>query len=290
MFFIILGGVLLHQGKANLNIYDLPTLWNMGFGTVSANSQVDYTGHGLLPTVLFANSPQAILSFLYLTYNGLYSCMLGAHEWSLFARSRRTLRVTSPAGKQRSTYYLQLPYYYAIVSPLHPFIPSPISFPLNPHFNDRTNPLQPLLILSGLLHWLMSQSLFLSSVDVFTSLGTLSSQSILSVGYSCIAIIFAIIVGCVAVTAGIANGFRLYNAGIPLVGSCSAAISAACHRPKDDRDASLEAVKWGAGDMDGDGEVDERGERRVGHCCLTSFEVSSPVPGELYAGIKRKSD
>jgi hypothetical protein len=42
--------------------------------------------------------------------------------------------------------------------------------------------------------------------------------------------------------------------------------------------------------MDGDGEVDERGEGRVGHCCLTSFEVSSPVPGELYAGSKRKSD
>jgi hypothetical protein len=102
----------------NLGIYDIKSLYEMGFGTANPNSLVGVAPPGLISTVLFANMPQAILSFLYLSYNALYSCVLGAHEWSLFAGSRRTLRVTSPAGKQRSTYYLQLPYPYAIVSTL----------------------------------------------------------------------------------------------------------------------------------------------------------------------------
>jgi hypothetical protein len=59
----------------------------------------------------------------------------------------------------------------------------------------------------------------------------------------CIAVFFAILVGVVAVTAGVINGFRRYNVGIPLVGSCSAAISAACHRPGEDSSASLLPLK-----------------------------------------------
>lgn len=86
----------------------------------------------------------------------------------------------------------------------------------------------------------MSQSLFLALVDIIDDNGQLGSgQSISTVGYSCIAIFFAIIVGVVAVTAGLLNGFRRYDPGIPIVGSCSAAISAACYRPKDDTSASL---------------------------------------------------
>jgi hypothetical protein len=115
-FFIILGIVLLREGMAGVGIYDLSTLWQLGFGQVNANAIVGSAPSGLIAKVLFANLPQGILSFLYLTYNGLYSCMLGAHEWSLFATRRRTVRVTAPVGKQRSTYYLQLPYWYAIVS------------------------------------------------------------------------------------------------------------------------------------------------------------------------------
>lgn len=103
-------------GSDTGGIYDLKKLYQLGFGKVDADYLVGIAPTGLVATVLFANMPQAILSFLYLTYNGIYSCVLGAHEWSLFARSRMPLRVTSPVGQQRSTYYLQLPYNYAIVS------------------------------------------------------------------------------------------------------------------------------------------------------------------------------
>jgi hypothetical protein len=101
---------------AGVGVYDLKTLWQLGFGEVNANAVVGIAPRGLIAKVLFANLPQGILSFLYLTYNGLYSCMLGAHEWSLFATRRRAVRVTAPVAQQRSTYYLQLPYWYAVVS------------------------------------------------------------------------------------------------------------------------------------------------------------------------------
>ena len=116
-FFIFLGIGLLKSGMSALGITTVSQMWALGFGTVTGNAIVSSAPSSLIPTVLFANLPQAILSFLYLTYNGLFSCVLGAHEWSLFAKHARTLRVTSPQGQQRSTYYLQLPYYYALVSP-----------------------------------------------------------------------------------------------------------------------------------------------------------------------------
>lgn len=114
--FIAFGIYLLNLGMTQINIYNISELYGLGFGTVSANSVVSVAPTGLLATTLFANLPQAILSFLYLTYNGLFSCMLGSYEWSRFGRFRKSLRVTAPAGNQRSTYYLQLPYTYAIAS------------------------------------------------------------------------------------------------------------------------------------------------------------------------------
>ena len=95
---------------------NITELYTLGFGTVSSNSLVNIPLPGLIATVLLANLLQGILSFLYLTYNGLFSCVLGANEWSRFAQYRQPLRVTTPIGKQHSTYYLQLPYTYAIVS------------------------------------------------------------------------------------------------------------------------------------------------------------------------------
>ena len=200
-------------------------------------------------TILVANSPQVLLSFLFLTYNGLFTCMLEAEEWSGYAHERKSLRVTSPVGEQRSTYRLQLPYRYGI----------------------------PLLVLSGTLHWLVSQSLFLARVTAFTSGGVEDAKgSISTIGYSCIAIITVIILGAVVIVIGIMNGFRRYRAGMPLVGSCSAAISAACHRPDGDVDAATKRVMWGPV-----GEEDEHGSR---HHCFTSWEIETPVEGVKGAG------
>ncbi len=139
--------------------------------------------------------------------------------------------------------------------------------------------------MSGGLHWLMSQSLFLALVTVYDDTGIMDpGNSISTVGYSCIAIFCALILGSMAVFCGIINGFRRYDDGIPLVGSCSAAISAACHRPSVDAMAYARPVMWGVMDAD---ENDGRGSE-VGHCCFSSFEVGKPQKGHLYAGMKRK--
>lgn len=189
--------------------------------------------------------------------------MLLAAEWADFAHDRKPLRVTSPHGAQRSTYRLQLPYRYGI----------------------------PLLVTSGTLHWLVSQSLFLARVTAFTpDGGEDASGSISTIGYSCVAIITVILLGTVVVLLGIANGCRRYREGMPMVGSCSAAISAACQRPGWDEEASRRAVLWGASGerkrvVDVGGRVLGVGEELVvGHCCFSSWEVEKPVVGELYMG------
>ena len=213
---------------------------------------------GIHLSILIANSPQVLLSFLFLTYNGLFTCMLLGQEWSCYAHVRKPLRVTSPVGSQRSTYRLQLPYKYGI----------------------------PLLVLSGTLHWLVSQSIFLARVDWYDNgfpdegdgdqyldQYDIQYQSISTLGYSCIAIITVIALGGIVVIIGILHGFRRYKPGAPLVGSCSAAISAACHRPNEDVDAPLKPVMWGA----------VKSSNPIGHCCFTSFEVTKPVKGQVYA-------
>jgi len=136
--------------------------------------------------------------------------------------------------------------------------------------------------MSGGLHWLMSQSLFLALVTVYDDTGTMDSgDSISTVGYSCIAIFCALILGSVAVLGGILNGFRRYDDGIPLVGSCSAAISAACHKQSVDTMAYVKPVMWGVVD-------DDDGGSEIGHCCFSSYGVGKPVKGHLYAGMKEK--
>ena len=202
---------------------------------------------GLHVCILIANSPQVLLSFLFLTYNGLFTCMLLGHEWSGYAHVRKPLRVTSPAGSQRSTYRLQLPYKYGI----------------------------PLLVLSGTLHWLVSQSIFLASIEWYDNITTPivgNNSNTSTLGYSCIAIITVIALGGIVVIIGILHGFRRYKPGIPLAASCSAAISAACHRPNEDVDAPYKPVMWGA----------IKSKNPIGHCCFTSFEVTKPVKGQKY--------
>ena len=192
----------------------------LGFGAINTAAVLKLPLPGLVATVLVANSPQLLLSFLYFAYNGLWTCMLLTKEWASYARARKPLRVTSPTGGQRSTYRLQLPYRHGV----------------------------PLVVISGTLHWLVSQSIFLVVLEAYVDDGIPYVEGDLTTyGYSPVAILTTIIVGTLVLALGIANGCRRYEMnGIPLAGSCSAAISAACHPPlKDDR-ASRKAVMWGA--------------------------------------------
>ena len=206
---------------------------------------------GIIASILLANTPQALLSFLFFIYNGLFSSMLLVEKWAGFAHERKVLRVSWPIGRQRFSYWLQLPYKYDVS----------------------------LLIVSGLLHWLVSQSLFLAHlIRLHDSLPVDSFFDVISTcGYSFIVIIFVIILGSIILLLGILAGSKKYNSDTPLVGSCSAVISAACHFLKNDPNASLLPLMWGAVET-------EKGS--VKHCCFSSLDVSPPVEGEVYAGVE----
>ncbi len=136
------------------------------------------------------------------------------------------------------------------------------------------------MIVSALLHWLVSQSIFFISVTVYDGSGSAGSwPGIATCGYSCIAIMFTIITSIFTLFSVVAIGFRRLRPGIPLVGACSAVISAACHRPQTDELAAFQPLKWGVA-------LHERNlESSVGHCCLSSRVVDMPVAGGYYAGI-----
>lgn len=175
--------------------------------------------------------------------------MLLAEDWSGFANERKNLRVTWPQGDQRSSYWLQLPYTYSIR----------------------------LLVTSFTLDWLFSQYFYYVLIIAGDSSNYKTSDSgtnLSMIGYSPIAMITVLILGFTLLLVLIINGLRRYKPGIPLAGSCSAAISAACQRPEADVNAAVLLVMWGSF-------LGTRG--RIGHCCFTSFDVLRPAEGRLYA-------
>jgi hypothetical protein len=101
-----------------------------------------------------------------------------------------------------------------------------------------------------------------------------TSQTILTCGFSFVALIFLISIGWVVLIIGVVLGFRKFKGGIPLVGSCSAAISAACHPLPNETDVALKEVMWGVVSIG----------KGVGHCALSGNYVSPPISGRLYLG------
>ena len=237
----------------------LAGLARLGYGSIDARTIITFpTDYSLTGNVLIANIAQPILSFLYFSYNGLFTCMLLGYEWSTYAYHKKGLRVSRLAtGSQRSTYFLQLPYRFAL----------------------------PLMALSGILHWLVSQSIFLVAIDVYKWNGTnesSASQGWKSCGYSPIAILTVIILGTLMVAAIIGFGFVPFKPGMNLVGSCSVAISAACHLAAgevDGYEAAMAKLQWG------DVGVSEEG---VGHCAFSTKKVKLPKDGVLYAGMSHR--
>lgn len=107
----------------------------------------------------------------------------------------------------------------------------------------------------------------------------LSSYFFYGLGYSPIAIIIAIATGVTVLVTTIGISFIPYKAGTNLVGSCSAAISAACHplpTQKSQGDELIyKKVKWGVVGDHSDG---------VGHCSFSDEAVELPQKGKVYAG------
>lgn len=234
------------------------TPWSIGLG--EANVQTMITGDGypdsLVANTIIANIPQAVFSILYFSSNGVYSSMTLAQEWSHYAFKRKGLRVSMfPQGSQRSTYFLSLPYRYSI----------------------------PLLGVSALLHWLISQSLYLVNIKAYgTNLLRQPVYDSTTCGYSPMAIVTTLSVGVALIICLVVLSFKRFKSGMPVAGSCSLAIAAACHPPTSgldggtiNEDSAVDTlpVKWG---------VVKSVLYGRDHCSFSSGEVELPQDGWMY--------
>lgn len=209
---------------------------------------------------------------VYFSYNATITSMLLAHEWSGFFKRAKALRVSrTRRGLQRSTYFLQLPYRYAI----------------------------PLLSLSALLHWLASQSLSVVSVELYNMFGAHDSSGcthdtesfvpserylnsrcghdFVTMSYSPLGILLSLIV-VVVLSVGLFVLGRTKLNPMPVVGSCSAAVAASCHISPSEQSAWEKPLRWGVFSLGRNGQ-----DPSVGHCGLSSNDVEQPVPGTLYS-------
>ncbi|DAA77384.1 TPA_exp: Uncharacterized protein A8136_6644 [Trichophyton benhamiae CBS 112371] len=207
----------------------------------------------------FLEKPDTTLvySLIYFAYNGILTAMTMSAEWSQYATQRKGLRVSAaPNAAQRSKYFLSLPYRYAI----------------------------PLMTTSGILHWLISQSFFLVGIEAYDQNLQRDPASDISVcGYSPIAIVCSISLGTAMISCLVGLGFKPFKSAMPVAGSCSLAIAAACfpdpgtYDPEKQAgstpDIACLALKWGVVLLD---------ESSVGHCAFSSKDVTMPVNGEVY--------
>ncbi|GIZ37914.1 hypothetical protein CKM354_000134300 [Cercospora kikuchii] len=211
---------------------------------------------GFIASVLLVNTPQIGLSCCYLGYNGILTSMHLAYEFSGYAVDRKGLRVTEPRGAQRSTYWLQLPFRYSL----------------------------PLLAATALLHWLISQSLFLIRVVPYRAeLSTQTLEALTAdksgVGISLVPMLAGVVLALCMLLIVMGLGFRKLASNMPIAGSCSFALAAAAHRPQEDEKASTLPLMWG--------EIFHMGTEDLGHCSFTSEEVVEVEPNRKYAGSRQ---
>jgi len=167
---MIVAAVLLFRGFVSLRqrrfSTSLASLWDLGFGSLTPYTYIvvglpTEDPAGLVSNVLLANLPQLILSVLYIIYNVMLSAFLVQREFSRMGSVRKPLRVSEPIGIQRSSYFISLPLRYGI----------------------------PLYMSSGVMHWLLSQSLFLARITAIAPDGRVDVEhSYSTCGYSPVAI------------------------------------------------------------------------------------------------------
>jgi len=252
-FFIIIATVLL----ARPNVTELATTddgvpWDWNWATSSIKelpiAQRSFSTGGILFNAWLANASQLVLSMAYFALNRLCTSICFAREWNDCAIHRKGLRTTNPSGKQRPAYFLQLPYRWAV----------------------------PLTTISGVLHWLLSQSLFLVLLEIRDMDGKIiEAESISTVGYSNLSLLVFATTYLTTLLVVLRLQLRRITLHIPPANHCSLVISAACHPPPEDVNAQLKRVQWGV--------MRKRFGARVGHCSFTSEDVLTPEQGKHYA-------
>lgn len=212
-----------------------------------------------------ANLPQVAVSYVYLTLNNILTTMLAMAEWCAFVTDpSKGLRVSSPmpGTSQRSTYFLSLPYKWAI----------------------------PTTVAIALLHWLVSQMLFFAQIDIYqmSSEGKYSVSTQNNVYQSRFAGIFAVSIAIALLVALFATALiGLYPEHIPLSGCSSASIAAACQpfRLREDEDSMrgfdpdlpFQKLYWGVVE-DPDSATDN-----IGHATFSASSVTTLVKEKIYA-------
>lgn len=214
-----------------------------------SNNTTAFDASSILVNTFVANSPQVLLSGVYFILNTTLTAHSSALEWNRFGNRPQSLRVTSPRGRQISKHFLQLPYQRAI----------------------------PLIIFSCLLHWLLSQTLFLARLEVRDRSGELvKDYSVCACGFSLISMFTTLFffLGGIAYIASVI--LKSSTDVVPFGANSSLILSAACHPPPEDKDNHLKFLMWGV--------VPSRlGGDSIGHCSLTSGRATAPEEGKEYA-------
>ena len=245
----------------------LPTILHLGFGLKPnfIGLHTETKNYSLIQCVFLANIVHIVVSFLYLFYNNILTHQLVADQWARFLRpdGKKALRVSTPLGMQRSSYILSLPLAYSAV----------------------------LTVAMVLLHWLVSQSLFVVQTIGFDTAGRKMPPSIFngsSVGYALLPIVLATVVGVIMVVALLVNSFARSHRLVPLEflawGSSSAHIESLCHRPHGDEDAHLFPLSIGV--VVDSGGVSATGAARLAFS--TDVGLGEPREGSLYILPVRK--
>lgn len=221
--------------------------------------------------VTIANTPQFITSLTYVYYNIILTKMVAEREWHRIGRvekgsSSSYLRVSNPRGSQRSSYFLSLPYRYAI----------------------------PLLIITTAEKWLASLGLFYLSLDLWDAEGNrmvaddslVSDGSLSTLGYSSPAIFWLIILTAISWLGIVLLAIiRSYPVGKPLMGNCSGVIAAACHLSTADNvkqqdsgeDVAAGEISWGVIKQ-----VNQDGEAEQWLGFMSGKEAVMPEDDEVY--------
>lgn len=231
-----------------VNIYDI---WAEGLGKVDPNAlfaSSAFADRSVLRGAVTVNAPQLLFSYLYFVYNEIFTCMHIGKEWGQFAKRPTLLRVSRAQGRQRWTYWLSLPWRYSV----------------------------PLIVVSALLHWLVSRSLYLVRINVFGPDGKRQPDLAISAyGFSPLATILVMSILALMLLTVFAFSMRKLEPGTTMVGTNSFAISAACHDDGGEKDAALKPLTWGVvREGTGDGEP--------GHATITSQTTSKLIEGRIY--------
>lgn len=207
---------------------------------------------------ILASLPHVVLGVLYLSTNALYTVFYLSHELSQFAVPNHLfpLRVSSgqPEGAQMTSLYLTLP--------------RPVSWLL--------------FFLFVAMGFVLSQGLFLTTFE--NPDGT--SISVLGLSPLPLTILLALLVVLGIMTLGMSlrradpsatvdNG---QSAGNPLVlrgGTCSAVLSARCHRIPQESEVATQPVNWGV--------VYEGAGMHAGHATFSSRVVELMKVGKTYS-------